>query len=77
MIQQMQNGFNLKKQTMAVQIINQKIYIVDTYEEINLGWENANIRCLADNIWYKIIDGNIEPTNLTNQQSVVNALIFG
>lgn len=63
---------------MAVQIINQKIYIVDTYEEINLGWgENANIKCLSNNTWYKIINGQIEITNLTNQQSIVNALIFG
>ena len=62
---------------MAVQIINQNIYIVDTYAEINIGWENANIRCLANNTWYKIIDGSIEPTNLTNQQSIANALIFG
>ena len=63
---------------MAVQIINQNIYIVDTYVEINIGWsENANIKCLSNNTWYKIINGQIEITNLTNQQSIANALIFG
>ena len=67
---------------MAVQIINQIFYVVDTYAEIDITWgQNVLIKVLADNTYYGVYNGVITQTQLnisqTNSQSIVNALIFG